>query len=104
MDGMDMAGATGPGSFASFVALWVPMMVAMMLPGAVPAMVRHAHAGGGGLAVAQFVGAYFAVWMLVGVAVYELFRPHGSLAAGLVAIAVGVYELTPPKRHFRGRC
>lgn len=31
-------------------------------------------------------------------------RPHGSLAAGVVVIAAGVYELTPVKRHFRRRC
>ena len=37
MSGMDMGGATELGSLASFVALWVPMMAAMMLPGAVPA-------------------------------------------------------------------
>jgi predicted metal-binding membrane protein len=40
----------------------------------------------------------------VGVAVYALYRPHGSVAAGAVTIAAGVYELTPLKRHFRGRC
>jgi predicted metal-binding membrane protein len=40
----------------------------------------------------------------VGVAVYALYRPHGSLVAGVVAIAAGVYELTPLKQHFRGRC
>ena len=51
-----------------------------------------------------FVGSYLAVWTLVGVAVYALYRPHGSLAAGVVAIAAGVYELTPLKRHFRRRC
>ena len=32
MDGMDMGVATELGSFAFFVAAWVPMMAAMMLP------------------------------------------------------------------------
>jgi hypothetical protein len=32
MNGMDMGVATGLGSFAFFVALWVSMMAAMMLP------------------------------------------------------------------------
>ena len=45
-----------------------------------------------------------AVWALVGVAVYALYRPHGSLAAGAVAIAAGLYELTPLKQRFRRRC
>jgi predicted metal-binding membrane protein len=33
-----------------------------------------------------------------------LYRPHGSSAAGAVAIAAGVYEFTPLKQHFRRRC
>lgn len=47
MNGMDMGVATRLGSFAFFVALWVPMMAAMMLPGAVPAALQRARAGGG---------------------------------------------------------
>ncbi len=38
MSGMDMGVATRLGSFAFFAALWVTMMAAMMLPGAVPAV------------------------------------------------------------------
>jgi predicted metal-binding membrane protein len=104
MNGMDMGVATELGSFTFFVALWVSMMAAMMLPGAVPAVVRRAHAGGRVRAVPVFIAAYLAIWTLVGVAVYAVYRPHGSLAAGAVAIAAGVYELTPPKQHFRRRC
>jgi len=33
-----------------------------------------------------------------------LYRPHGTLAAGALAIAAGVYELTPLKRNFRRCC
>jgi predicted metal-binding membrane protein len=44
MHGMDMGVATRLGSFAFFVALWVSMMAAMMLPGAAPAVLRRAHA------------------------------------------------------------
>jgi predicted metal-binding membrane protein len=104
MNGMDMGVATELGSFAFFVALWVSMMAAMMLPGAAPAVLRHAHASGRVRAVPLFVGSYLAVWTLVGVAVFMLYRPHGSFAAGAVAIAAGVYELTPLKQHFRWRC
>src|SRR6267154_5194418 len=104
MHGMDMGVATRLGSFAFFVALWVLMMAAMMLPGAVPAVSRRARAGGRVRAVPLFVGSYLAVWALVGVAVYALYRPHGSLAAGAVAIAAGLYEFTPLKQHFRRRC
>src|SRR6266550_5067570 len=104
MNGMDMGVATRLGSFAFFVVLWVSMMAAMMLPGAVPAVSRHAHASGRVRAVPLFVGSYLAVWTLVGFAVYALYRPHGSVAAGALVIAAGVYEFTPLKQHFRRRC
>jgi predicted metal-binding membrane protein len=104
MNGMDMGVETELGSFAFFVALWVSMMAAMMLPGAVPAVLRDARANGRVRAVPLFVGSYLSVWTLVGVAVYALYRPHGSSAAGALAIAAGVYELTPLKQHCRRRC
>jgi predicted metal-binding membrane protein len=104
MHGMDMGVATRLGSFAFFVALWVSMMAAMMLPGAAPAVVRRSHASGRVRAVPLFVGSYLAVWTLVGVVVYALYRPHGPVAAGAVVIAAGLYELTPLKRRFRRRC
>jgi predicted metal-binding membrane protein len=104
MNGMGMGVATGLGSFGFFVALWVSMMAAMMLPGAAPAVLRRARASGRVRAVPLFVGSYLAVWTLVGVAVYASYRPHGTLAAGAVAIAAGAYELTPLKQRFRRRC
>ena len=104
MQGMDMGVATRLGSFASFIAVWAVMMAAMMLPGAAPAVLRRAQASGGVRAVPLFIGSYLAVWALVGAAVYALYRPHGSVAAGVVVIAAGVYEFTPLKRHFRRRC
>jgi predicted metal-binding membrane protein len=104
MDGMHMSVATELGSFASFVAIWVTMMGAMMLPGATLAVLRRAHALGRLGAVPIFVGSYLAVWTLVGVAVYAVYRPHGTVAAGALAIAAGVYELTPLKRRFRRHC
>ena len=100
MDGMDMGVATQLGSPASFVALWVTMMAAMMLPGAAPAVLRRARVR----AVLLFVGSYIAVWTLVGVGVYGLYQPHGTFAAGAIAIAAGFYELTPLKRNFRRHC
>ena len=104
MNGMDMGVATWLGSFASFITLWVPMMAAMMLPSAVPAVLRRAHASGRVRVVLLFVGSYLGVWTLVGVAVYPLYRPHGSFAVGAIAIAAGVYEFTPLKQVFRRRC
>jgi predicted metal-binding membrane protein len=104
MNVMDMGVATELGSFSFFVALWVTMMAAMMLPGAAPAVLRRARTSGRVRAVPLFVGSYLAVWTLVGVLLYALYRPHGTFAAGAVAIAAGVYELTPLKRHFRRCC
>ena len=104
MDGMDMGVATELGSFAFFVAAWVPMMGAMMVPGAVPAVVRRARSHRPALAVPQFLVSYLAVWTLVGLAVYALYRPHGSTVAGALTIGGGMYELTPLKRECRRRC
>jgi len=104
MNGMGMGTETRLGSFAFFVAVWAAMMAAMMLPGAAPAVLRRAHTTSRVRAVPLFVGSYLAVWILVGVAVYALYRPHGSLAAGAVVIAAGAYEITPCKQRFRARC
>jgi predicted metal-binding membrane protein len=104
MNGMDMGVATPLGSFEFFVALWVSMMAAMMLPGAAPAVVRRAHADGRVRAVPLFVGSYLAVWTLVGIAVYALYRPHGSAAAGALVLGAGIYEFTRLKQNCRRRC
>jgi predicted metal-binding membrane protein len=103
MAGMDMGTATRLGSSGSFIAVWVVMMAAMMLPGAAPAAARRARAGAA-RAVPLFLGSYLAVWVLAGVAVYAVYRPHAALAAGAVTIGTAVYEVTPLKRHFRRRC
>jgi predicted metal-binding membrane protein len=104
MSGMDMGVATRLGPFAFFAALWLWMMAAMMLPGAAPAVVRRVQASGRVRAAPLFIASYLAVWALAGVALYALYRPHGSFAAGVVAIVAGAYELTPLKQHFRRRC
>jgi predicted metal-binding membrane protein len=104
MDGMDMGVATELGSFASFIPTWVAMMAAMMLPGALPAVLRRARAGGRGSDALVFVTSYLVVWSLVGVVVYVLYRPHGSSAAVALAVGAGLYELTPLARACRRRC
>jgi predicted metal-binding membrane protein len=104
MSGMNMGAATDLGSFAFFVAVWVPMMAAMMLPGAVPAVSRLIRVNGRALAAPLFATSYLAVWTFVGLAVYALYRPHSSSAAGALTIAAGIYELTPLKRDCRRRC
>ena len=100
MSGMDAGTATELGSLGFFVAAWVPMMAAMMLPGAIPAASRLR----GALAVPFFAGSYLVVWTAVGLAVYAVYRPHGAALAGALTVAAGLYELTPLKRHCRRRC
>jgi predicted metal-binding membrane protein len=105
MNGMtDMGVTTRLGSLSFFAAVWVSMMAAMMLPGALPAIVRGARASGHARVVPQFIASYLAVWTLVGLAVYAVYRPHGTSLAGAIVIAAGIYELTPLKRHSRRCC
>jgi predicted metal-binding membrane protein len=54
--------------------------------------------------VPLFAVSYLAVWTVVGIAFYALYRPHSTSVAGALTIAAGVYELTPMKREFRRRC
>lgn len=83
---------------------WVAMMAAMMLPGAIPAAFKAARAGGGMRTAPLFVGSYLAVWVLASIVVHAAYRTHEAVAAAVVVIAAGVYELTPLKRYFRRRC
>jgi predicted metal-binding membrane protein len=78
-------------------------MAAMMLPGAVPAVVRRARLDSRAWAVSRFAASYFAVWALVGLALHALDEP-GPVIAGALTIAAGAYELTPLKRECRRRC
>jgi predicted metal-binding membrane protein len=103
MDGMDMGTATELGSFWFFIGSWIPMMAAMMLPGTARAVGRRARGDGPVFRVALFLCSYLAVWTLVGVGVYAVYRPHGARVAGALTIAAGLYELTPLKRTWRRR-
>lgn len=100
----EMESMAGLGSLTFFAGLWVSMMAAMMLPGAVPAVLNHSRARGRVGAGPVFIASYLAIWALVGLAIYASYRAHGSSAAGAVVIAAGVYELTPLKQAFRRRC
>jgi predicted metal-binding membrane protein len=104
MSGMDMGTETTLGSVPLFLGVWVSMMAAMMLPGALPTVSRFARAKGRALAAPLFAASYVGVWTLFGVALYALYAPHGAWVAGLLTIAAGIYELTPLKRSCRRRC
>jgi predicted metal-binding membrane protein len=104
MRGMDMGPATELGSFGFFIGAWVAMMAAMMLPSAAPTVAKRARSGDAVVDVPLFLGAYLAVWTLIGVALYAVYRPHSTLVTGVVVIAAGMYELTPVKVRCRQRC
>jgi predicted metal-binding membrane protein len=65
---MRMPGQTWPGAAASFIAMWIVMMAAMMLPSLVPALRRCRHVRSAALACA----GYFFVWAIAGIAVFPL--------------------------------
>jgi predicted metal-binding membrane protein len=75
---MRMPGQTWPGAAASFLGMWVVMMMAMMLPSLLPMLRRYraavdtaAGARLGRQTVVVGLG-YFSVWTLLGLAVYPL--------------------------------
>jgi predicted metal-binding membrane protein len=83
---------------------WVPMMAAMMLPSALPAVARRVRDRDGVLAAPLFAGSYAGIWALVGLAVYALYQPPGVLVSGALIVAGGAYELSPVKLEYRRRC
>ena len=89
------------------VAASVPMMTAMMLPSALPAIARRARERDGVLAAPLFAGSYLGTWALAAIAMCLLYRPSGRVGfvpAGALIVAAGMYELTPLKRECRRRC
>ena len=80
------------------------MMVAMMVPGVVPATARRARSEGHPRSAAVFLVTYLGLWALVAIALYALFHRPSTEVAGSIVIAAGVYELTPVKQAFRERC
>src|SRR5262245_17539252 len=102
---MRMPGETWPGAAASFLGMWVVMMVAMMLPSLVPMLRRYREAVGRTgekrlrrLTALVAVG-YFVVWTVFGMAIYPLgialaaIEMRQAALARAVPIAVGVVVL-----------
>jgi predicted metal-binding membrane protein len=82
----------------------MPMMAAMMLPSAVPAIARRARQRDGVLAAPLFAGSYLGTWALAALAMSLLYRPPSAVAAGALVVGAGLYEFTPLKRECRRRC
>jgi len=93
---MPMPGQTWPGAAASFLGMWVVMMVAMMLPSLVPMLWRYRQAVGragetrlGRLTALLGVG-YFLVWTVFGMIVFPLGVALAAVAMRLPALARAV--------------
>jgi predicted metal-binding membrane protein len=103
-------------SFTAFLIAWAAMMAAMMLPAVLPVVRRYVHAADGNAGPAViFVTTYLAVWSATSIPAFlawnrlnePMSHPYSWVGrfAGAVAIAAGIYQLTPPKtmclRHCR---
>jgi predicted metal-binding membrane protein len=105
MTWMRMPGQTWPGAAASFLGMWIAMMMAMMLPSLVPMLWRYRQAVGrmgearlGWLTALVGVG-YFFVWTMFGMVAFVLGIALATAAMQLptlaraVPIAVGIVVL-----------
>jgi predicted metal-binding membrane protein len=120
---MRMLGQTWPGAAASFLGMWVVMMVAMMLPSLVPMLSRYREAVGGtgesrlGRLTALVSAGYFFVWTVFGMAAFplgtalaaiEMQRPAVAravpIAAGAVVLVAGALQFTQWKAHHLACC
>jgi predicted metal-binding membrane protein len=118
---LPVPGQSWAGTFAAFMAMWAPMMVAMMLPALLPVLWRYrARLDGGVRADAQAAGAglaYFLVWMLAGVMIFAggatlalaaaRYPPLAASLPRLSAIAVllaGLWQLSAWKAHRLACC
>src|SRR5215470_4100780 len=115
---MRMPGQTCPGAAASFLGMWVVMMVAMMLPSLVPMLWRYREAVSGtgetrlGRLTALVGVGYFCVWAALGMIAFPLgvalaaIEMHHSvlartapLAVGVVVLIAGALQFTAWKTH-----
>jgi predicted metal-binding membrane protein len=120
---MRMPGQTWTGAAASFLGMWVVMMVAMMLPSLVPMLSRYRQAVGKTGAtrlgpLTALVGAgYFAVWTVFGMAAFppgvalatiEMQQPALAravpIAVGVVVLIAGCLQLTGWKARHLACC
>jgi len=118
MSGMSMPGQTWLGSAASFMGIWIVMMLAMMLPSLVPELLRYrafarSEAGPQLAPLTVLAGAgYFVVWAGFELAAYVLgllwsaasmqwmdLTNTEPAATGLIMLLAGIYQLMGWKAH-----
>jgi predicted metal-binding membrane protein len=120
---MLMPGQTWAGAAASFLGMWVVMMVAMMLPSLVPMLRRYRRAVGGpgttclGRLTALVGVGYFFVWTVFGMVVFPVGAALATIAmeqsalaravpiaVGVVVLIAGLLQLTPWKARQLACC
>jgi predicted metal-binding membrane protein len=120
---MRMPGQTWPGAAASFLGMWIVMMVAMMLPSLVPMLWRYRQAIRGtgatrlGRLTALAGAGYFFVWAAFGMAAFplgmalaeiEMQQPAVAravpIAAGAIVLIAGALQFTAWKARHLACC
>ncbi|HEY1460552.1 MAG TPA: DUF2182 domain-containing protein [Casimicrobiaceae bacterium] len=120
---MRMPGQTWPGAAASFLGMWIVMMVAMMLPSLMPMLWRYRQVVGRtgdarlGCLTALVGAGYFFVWAVFGMGAFplgvalaaiEMRQPALARAAPFAVIAVvliaGALQFTAWKAHHLACC
>jgi predicted metal-binding membrane protein len=125
MTWMRMPGQTWPGAAASFLGMWIVMMIAMMLPSLTPMLLRYREAVVGtgdanpslGRLTAIVGVGYFFIWTLLGIVIYpvgiaiaEIEMRHLAVsevvpfAAGMAILIAGLFQFTPWKARYLARC
>jgi predicted metal-binding membrane protein len=116
-------GQTWGGAAASFLGMWLMMMVAMMLPSLVPMLSRYRRVVGWagetrlGRLTALVGTGYFFIWTMFGMAAYslgvmlavvEMQRPALAravpVAVGVVVLVAGALQFTAWKAHHLAYC
>jgi predicted metal-binding membrane protein len=120
---MRMPGQTWPGAAASFLTMWVVMMMAMMLPSLTPMLWRYRQAVGwpGESRLARLTAlvglGYFFVWTSCGLALfplgvalaavemqYPVLARAVPIAAGVCVLTAGAVQFTAWKTHHLACC
>jgi predicted metal-binding membrane protein len=123
MTWMRMPGQSWIGAAASFLAMWIVMMAAMMLPSLIPMLGRYRRAVRGasdlrlGTLTALAGLGYFFVWTLFGLAVFPLgvvlatvemdipaLARAVPVVVGAVILFAGVIQFTPWKARYLACC
>src|SRR5215468_5715959 len=111
---MRMPGQSWAASVASFQLMWLAMMVAMMLPSALPTFLKQKRAAA---SLPVMATGYFAVWVAAGVGIYALGVAFAATAmrwevlgravpflSGAALIAAGAFQFTRWKMTGLLRC